>query len=198
VGELPPKRVLSTISRISRAKGRWKLIKRLQFQTGPDTSIRKSIHVGFELCICRRTLSVENQTLCQLGADYLMRLNAQSVISVTFVGELRPTGEKPVCPQSGQMVSATWPRISRLLSADKGSARKESRASLMSCTPGPGQSLPKSVLWAISSRRGKYCSRCTGGMLLMSKYTLAWRRTRKKAVLIQRGRPPWASTIFKC
>src|SRR5713226_1521433 len=59
-------------------------------------------------------------------------------------------------PYSGQMLNAVLDRICRLVSSDRGSARKSSKFFLISGTPGPGQSVPNSVLLATSSNRGKY------------------------------------------
>src|SRR4029077_7697137 len=96
----------------------------------------------------------------------------------------------------GQIANAVRDRICCCVPFGKGNERKSSRFFLMSGTPGPGQSVPNNVLSAISSNRGKYLSNAIGGMPLMSRNTLGWRRTRKNAVCIQSGRPPWASRIF--
>src|SRR6202451_2725090 len=97
---------------------------------------------------------------------------------------------------AGQMLSAVLLKICCFTSSFKGNARKSSRLFLISGTPGPGQSVPNSVLCAISSRRGKYLSSDFGGMPLISRYTLRWRRSKKNAVFIHKGRPPCAISIF--
>src|SRR5262249_31381727 len=71
--------------------------------------------------------------------------------------------------EAGQMMSAVLLRICCFAAGESGRALKSSRFCLMSGTPGPGQSVPNSVLGAISSRRGKYLSRVLGGMPLISR-----------------------------
>ena len=70
---------------------------------------------------------------------------------------------------SGQSVAAVLLKICSRISALIGSALNSSRFRLTSGNAGLGQSVPNSVLWAISLRRGKYFSRAFGGMPLMSR-----------------------------
>src|SRR5271156_2431024 len=92
----------------------------------------------------------------------------------------------------GKSLAALSYRIFCCACGEIGRARNLSMLPRTLGTPGPGQSVPNNTLSAISSMRGKDSSNFCGGMPEMSMYILGWRRTRKKASFIQRGRPPWA------
>ena len=78
-----------------------------------------------------------------------------------------------------------------------GNALNFSMLPRMPGTPGPGQSVPKRTLSAMSSMRGKYSSSFCGGIPEMSRYMLGWRRTRKNASFIHSGRPPCARITIR-
>src|SRR6266542_2467593 len=71
----------------------------------------------------------------------------------------------------GQSLIAFLLRILSFVSSLRWRARKPARFPSIDETPGLGQSVPKRVLSAISSRRGKYLRRALGGMPLMSMNT---------------------------